>query len=1086
MKNVTSARIFCGLLLLLCSLASFVPAAQPVNIGANINYESYWSSNGMWANVFNSFSQFFDGPHNAQGYPIGARGRAIFVYTHGTLPGGVSKKDTTCDPANYYRLSYRTNSQESGQYGHITFALNHLGFMYAPGAAGVPAYDKATQTWTAKMIFVDDESWDTQFTCFISYDPAGLKDGVAIDPITDMKLIRPDCADTDIFSPEFLKRIRPFTSIRAMDWLGTNGFSAHQLAAPGTGADNPGSGLYFAAAASSVNGGGLAFSEKQYYHGNVPINPVGEKVNAHRHGISCMAPAQLRFTLNKHFRFFSSFFGIDQAATGAPIATFEVWGDDKLLWSSGEMTKTTPAKQAKLDLLPYTMLTFKVSGDASGNTADYADIAEPIMWMSLNWEDRPLYKYATQCGTNCAPTGSDLDGDAIAPEYLIQLANAAHVDPWINIPINASDDYIRGLATVVLHGNDYTPALAPARHVYIEYGNEVWNWGNPFGNGCNYAVLVGSLHGRGFHQQYADRAKEISDLFRQVFGAQKDRVRMVLGGQCSWTDPGEQELAYIKTTYGDPAQYFYGYAVAPYIHWGKLPVTAATTLDQFMPAVKQDMEQTVSSWIYTSKRLADAYHLKLVAYEGGTEFYDWDKVSRKLFSAAMDDPRMGDIYEELFHTWQQAGGDVFVQFTHITRDYRWALLTSGMQVGTVRWDSVMRESQRAGDTNFDGIVDLDDFHTLQANFGHQAAWWMQGDFNGDRVVDMADFWLLYGNLGALQKNPEMTAFAKAHANPVLLQHYDPAVGAFPHCWPGLPATIQVPVDDSYHEGPANHTHLYQLADNPIASDQVTDPPTPPTRGPRHGTVDLTKYPAVTYTPAADFVGDDDFRISVTDQTTGLLSNIVTLPIHVKPWNATATFPANNIADAPKPLTAKSPNGVNGWTYLYAFGTPGDEANSTAVAQAQLMHIGHPFGGAMVYTADDGNCSIRTGCDFDSSRTNPLDAHRQLTPIMQYLNPTVAGPVHLRLHLTGDEQNAPTAGTVLVGCYVNDTLLTPQPWSFPRGTGSPLIDQTVDLDTSAGFSMREGDAIYLRLWTADGNGDWVGVTIDATISLPTPK
>ena len=52
----------------------------------------------------------------------------------------------------------------------------------------------------------------------------------------------------------------------------------------------------------------------------------------------------------------------------------------------------------------------------------------------------------------------------------------------------------------------------------------------------------------------------------------------------------------------------------------------------------------------------------------------------------------------------------------------------------------------AGDTNFDGEVQFDDFLALSANFGEEGGWG-QGDFDGDGQVDFLDFLALSANFG---------------------------------------------------------------------------------------------------------------------------------------------------------------------------------------------------------------------------------------------------------------------------------------------------------------------------------------------------
>lgn len=73
-------------------------------------------------------------------------------------------------------------------------------------------------------------------------------------------------------------------------------------------------------------------------------------------------------------------------------------------------------------------------------------------------------------------------------EYLIMLANETGSDMYICTPVNANDEYLEKLAELLRYGSDgdqpYSspqenpvyPPLNPNLRVYIEIGNEIWNW----------------------------------------------------------------------------------------------------------------------------------------------------------------------------------------------------------------------------------------------------------------------------------------------------------------------------------------------------------------------------------------------------------------------------------------------------------------------------------------------------------------------------------------------------------------------------------------------------------------------------------
>jgi len=80
------------------------------------------------------------------------------------------------------------------------------------------------------------------------------------------------------------------------------------------------------------------------------------------------------------------------------------------------------------------------------------------------WEDRIQPDYFTY---NTGTDGTDLTSLPI--ELIVELSNKTGTDPWLSIPVDASDDYVRGMA-------EYVEAnLDPRLKAYVEYGNENWN-----------------------------------------------------------------------------------------------------------------------------------------------------------------------------------------------------------------------------------------------------------------------------------------------------------------------------------------------------------------------------------------------------------------------------------------------------------------------------------------------------------------------------------------------------------------------------------------------------------------------------------
>ncbi len=67
--------------------------------------------------------------------------------------------------------------------------------------------------------------------------------------------------------------------------------------------------------------------------------------------------------------------------------------------------------------------------------------------------------------------------------------------------------------------------------------------------------------------------------------------------------------------------------------------------------------------------------------------------------------------------------------------------------GTVDSTAVLFRHTRYGDADLDGLVNLNDFNRLAANFGASNTVWSQGNFNFDNFTNLSDFNLLAANFG---------------------------------------------------------------------------------------------------------------------------------------------------------------------------------------------------------------------------------------------------------------------------------------------------------------------------------------------------
>lgn len=294
-------------------------------------------------------------------------------------------------------------------------------------------------------------------------------------------------------------------------------------------------------------------------------------------------------------------------------------------------------------------------------------------------------------------------------ELLIALANAADRDVWLNVPVRADDDYVRKLALLVKYGSDgrlpYTsaqvaPVHAPLKSglkVYVEYGNEIWNFAPGF-KGFAWALAltnrhrIDPTHPIAFDGVQADqyaalrrwiayRSSFISLAFRDVFGdsAMMSKVRPIfstqVGNANTYLSSG---LQWAQAFYGQvrnaaplnpvvrkPSDIWYGGGGAAYYNSSADPRnTESGTMERYfsdLPTPNFAKTSVIDS-IWTH-----AYGLNYVAYEGGPnpgETTPQNAGGAEISRAYNNDPRMKDRMLLAQDIWDQAGGDELVYFIY--------------------------------------------------------------------------------------------------------------------------------------------------------------------------------------------------------------------------------------------------------------------------------------------------------------------------------------------------------------------------------------------------------------------------------------
>jgi hypothetical protein len=298
-----------------------------------------------------------------------------------------------------------------------------------------------------------------------------------------------------------------------------------------------------------------------------------------------------------------------------------------------------------------------------------------------NWSDRPKLK-----DVNWSSKG-------VPVEMMVELANETGCSAWINIPHQATDDYIRKFATYV---RDH---LDPNLKVYVEFSNEVWNWN--FGQ-TRYAqeqakARWGEDVRNGHLQWYGMRSAQTAQIWKSVFGNQGDRVVATIATQTAWhgsEDPILNTPAWVAEGKQAAWRSMDAYAITGYFNGGLgLPGNVNTVRSWlsepdggFRKAFEQlrqgnlletgnSVTDIIESFRYHGA-VAREHNLQLVAYEGGQHIVgiqglENDTQLTNFFIELNRRPEMKQLYQQVLEGWKQAGGTLFNHFVDVSNPDKW-------------------------------------------------------------------------------------------------------------------------------------------------------------------------------------------------------------------------------------------------------------------------------------------------------------------------------------------------------------------------------------------------------------------------------
>ena len=315
-----------------------------------------------------------------------------------------------------------------------------------------------------------------------------------------------------------------------------------------------------------------------------------------------------------------------------------------------------------------------------------------------SWSNRPQVANATYTGPS---TG-------VPYEIPIALANAVSASPWLNIPVEATNDFITQF------GNLTAKTLNPPLKLYVELSNEVWNSGFP---SYSYAVAQGKIQFPNVQADlqypfyyatnwYGMRSAQTCDLIKAAWkanGADTNRIVCVISGQTSYTAVALEELSCpFWVAQGNTAcgNHVAAVAIGPYFGgfvpnaWAEAPLVngQGSGLDSLFDSLttQNDPSIPVGGWLgqvstqvtklvtqlAATAKTAGFPDLPVIAYEAGQDFIPFNPGNGvyeaplltdyiNLYGAANLDPRMGTAYTEFLDTWRQNGAQLMMLFADV-------------------------------------------------------------------------------------------------------------------------------------------------------------------------------------------------------------------------------------------------------------------------------------------------------------------------------------------------------------------------------------------------------------------------------------
>lgn len=264
----------------------------------------------------------------------------------------------------------------------------------------------------------------------------------------------------------------------------------------------------------------------------------------------------------------------------------------------------------------------------------------------LDWQLTNLNPAVSWAARTRPESASQVTGDGVAIELMVQLANQAQVDPWFLMPYKADPKYITEFAKCV------HTRLGPNRTVYVELGNEMWNDMFDATQQAEREGLAAGLAPSGDGNlaktlRYGQKARAAMEIWSRIYADHPNRLVRVLAVQNVEPAMALQLLNDVETS-----RSFDALATAPYFQLDLRQRTLAD-LNWVFAKLPAQIDSTISFAAQT-RALARAHGKRFIAYEGGQHLVT---ENLPLARAIQRDPRMAQSYRHYLEAWRTRIGD---------------------------------------------------------------------------------------------------------------------------------------------------------------------------------------------------------------------------------------------------------------------------------------------------------------------------------------------------------------------------------------------------------------------------------------------